>query len=226
MDPKKNAFDDALTRALKGLEISMGADELARYRAHFELVVQANRVTNLTRITEPATAAVKHYADSLALLRWIDERVIEIETVLDVGTGAGYPAVPLAIARPDWTVTAIDATAKKIEFLESAAAALKLTNLRCEHAHSRHWKPGRTFDLLVARAVTALPQTLKHAAAHVSRGGWLVAYKTASIDLREEQDAERVSSRLGLRLHDRHAYTLDCGDETLKRALLIYRKTV
>lgn len=224
MNRSESAFDNALTKALEGLEISMGADEFARCRTHFELVVEANRSINLTRITEPAAAAVKHYADSLALLRWVEERRLDFGTVLDVGTGAGFPAVPLAIVRPQWTITAIDATAKKIRFVRSATETLGLTNLTCEHAHSRHWRPVRQFDLVVTRALTALPGALEQTAGHIVPGGTLVAYKTASIDPAEADAATDTAARLALHPGKRYTYDLSCEGETLKRELYIYRK--
>lgn len=224
MADAQNAFDDALTRALAGLNVSLETAQLIECRMHFERVVEANRTINLTRITEPADAAVKHFADSLALLRWASERKVNIRTVLDVGTGAGFPAVPLAVARPDWKVTAIDGTAKKIAFLRSSVEAAGLTNLDCEHAHSTHWTPRRRFDLVTARALASLPRVLAQTAGFVEPGGWFVAYKTASVDSSEENSAEQVSIDHGLKLCERYAYDLDCGGDALMRSLYIYQR--
>ncbi len=250
------AFDTALTTALARWGITIDAGRLDRLRAHFQAVVDANRTMNLTRITEPVEAALKHYADSLAVLTWIENRSIAVRTVLDVGTGAGFPAVPLAVMRPDWSVTAIDATAKKIDFLRRSVAAIGLTNITCEHAHSVHWdrttagkieqvdlrdlpqdarrsrqvSPGSTcptgFDLVIFRALSTLAKSLEQTAGYVARDGWLVAYKTDSVDSAEQHAADLAAPKLRLRLIERYAYDLELDSETIRRALYVYRKSI
>lgn len=217
-------FDRALAKALESLNVPLDPAQLAACRAHFERVLDATRTMNLTRITEPEEAAVKHYADSLAVVRWAVERKVDIRTVLDVGTGAGFPAVPLAIARPDWAVTAIDATAKKIGFLTSVVEGLGLSNIDCIQAHSKHWKTRLQFDLVVMRAVTVLPRALAQTAAFVANGGWLIAYKTAAVERSEEEAAAEVSAKRGLKLQERYGYELECGRDTLERVLYVFQK--
>jgi 16S rRNA (guanine527-N7)-methyltransferase len=224
MRSSEDAFTTGLTTALARWSLPITPSQLDQLRAHFEAVVEANRTMNLTRITNPAVSAVKHYADSLALIKWVAERGITVRTILDVGTGAGFPAVPLAVMRPDWSITAIDATGKKIDFVRRAAAAVGLTNLQCEHAHSRHWEPGRTYELVTFRALQRLPASLEHTARHVARRRWLVAYKTARTPRDEQEAAESLSVKLKLRPHDRYAYTLEQDDTTLRRVLHIYRR--
>lgn len=228
-----NTFCAALTAALTRWEISVAPTRLEQLRAHYEAVVEANRSMNLTRITEPVDAAVLHYADSLALLPWVEKRRLTIRTMLDVGTGAGFPAVPLAVMRPDWSVTAIDATGKKVDFLRRTTAAIGLTNLRCEHAHSEHWKPSASsgqpsairFQLVVFRALTTLAKALQQTAGFVVPGGWLAAYKTATMDQEEKDTAARLAPRLKLISHECHTYELELKGERLDRVLLIYRKS-
>jgi len=149
----REVFSTALTNAAGALGLRLEEHHLARMWRHFELVVEANRRFNLTRITAPADAALKHYADSLALLatRWVDsDRPL---SVLDVGTGAGFPAVPLAIVCERWGVMAIDGTGKKARFVAEAAAVLGLANLEARHT--------RAADLARAagRSVNAVPHS-------------------------------------------------------------------
>lgn len=234
-----DAFDTALTKALDRWNLPIRPQQLNQFRAHFEAVVRTNRVMNLTRITDPVEAAVKHYADSIALLIWAGKRQITVKTVLDVGTGAGFPALPLAVMRPDWSVTAIDATGKKVDFLRRVAAAIGIDNLRCEHAHSQHWKPSSfiprplsssrrrsdpRFSLVVFRALTVLAASLEQTARRVAPGGWLVAYKTASMDPAEQHAAADVTRKLGLHPCKRYEYDLEFKDERLARALYLYRR--
>jgi len=198
--------------------------ELHQFRAHFEAVVETNRVMNLTRITEPVEAAVKHYADSLALLLWTRDRSITVRTILDVGTGAGFPAVPLAVIRSEWAVTAIDATRKKVEFLTRTVAAIGLTNVHVEHAHAAHWRPKRPFDVAVVRALAPLGKCLELCAAFVKPRGWLVAYKTASLDRAELAAAEKLLKKTRMRVEEPFPYELQMGDQTLHRTLHLFQR--
>ena len=218
-------FDSTLHEALRHWELPITPTQAGRLGVHFEAVVEANRTMNLTRITDPVEAAVKHYADSLALLLWSRDRAIAVRTVLDVGPGAGFPAVPLAVMRPEWAVTAMDATRKKVDFLARTVPAIGLTNLAVEHAHAGHWQPDRTFDAVATRALGPLLKGLELCAAFVKPGGWLVAYKTASVARDEIAAAEKLLKRTRMRVEEPFAYDLQLGDETLHRTLHIFRRT-
>ena len=227
-----HVFEAVLTAALARWRVAIDLPQVAQLQAHYTAMIEANRAVNLTRITDPVEAAVKHYADSLALLAWVRDRGIVVQSVLDIGTGAGFPAVPLAVMRPDWSVTAIDATRKKIEFLRRTADAIGLKNLHCEHAHSQHWKQSKrsgqpsavSCQLVVFRALKALAGGIEAAAGYVAPDGWLIAYKTASMDPSEQDDADRAAPKLGLSADEPYPYNLHLGDETLQRVLHIYRK--
>ena len=217
-------FDSTLHGALRRWALPITPTQVGRLRMHFEAVVEANRTMNLTRIADPVEAAVKHYADSIALLLWSRDRSITVRTVLDVGTGAGFPAVPLAVMRPEWAVTAIDATRKKVEFLVRTAAAIGMDNLRVEQAHTSHWQPERTFDVVAARALGPLAKCLELCVTFVKAGGWLVAYKTASVDRDEIAAAEQLLKRTRMRVEEPFAYELQVGDERLHRTLHQFRR--
>ncbi|MEP0842347.1 MAG: 16S rRNA (guanine(527)-N(7))-methyltransferase RsmG, partial [Phycisphaerae bacterium] len=198
-------------------------DELRRLmRRHFELLIEANRRFNLTRITAAGEAALKHYADSLSLLatRWLDAaRPLE---VLDVGTGAGFPAVPLAVVCPAWRITAIDGTGKKARFLADAAKALGLTNLRALHARSADLarRPAMRFDAVLMRAVARLGPGIEEAHGLVRRGGSLIFYKTAGISNDEWAEGAGAAERRGLRPFESFEVTLAGCGQRLERRLL------
>ncbi len=189
-------------------------------------MVEVNRAMNLTRIVEPAAAAVRHYADSLATLLWVRSQRIQADSLLDIGTGAGFPSVPLAVLRPDWAVTAIEATRKKADFVARTATAMALTNLQVEQAHSQHWRPGRRFAIVVLRAVARFPEALRQAARHVAPDGWLVSYRASGADDVACADALPVAQAEGLRPEEIVPYTLRAGEETLARHLHVFRKIV
>ncbi len=218
------AFDVALRGALDRWRVPIRPRQLERLRRHFAIILDTNRRFNLTRITNPIEAAVKHYADSLALLLWTRGCSVDAGTVLDIGTGAGFPAVPLAVMRPDWSITAVDATGKKVDFVARVSATLHLNNLTVEHAHSAHWSPGRTFDMVIFRAVARLGQMLRDTCRHASPGGWLIAYKGETLASGEQEAASRAASALRLQFVDRHCYDLELGGQTLRRTLHIYRR--
>lgn len=217
-------FETAITESLTRWSIVRDAKSLGRFREHYGLLIEANRAINLTRITGPVEAAVKHYADSLAPLPWAQREQVSIQTVLDVGTGAGFPAVPLAITRPDWTITALDGTGKKIDFVRRSAETLGLINLRCEHAHSTHWDTDQRFDLVLCRALAALPKAIEQSAPFVADGGWLVVFQTASGGAPSPEAAPHLPH--GLVPREPFHYELQLGEEKLPRLLAVYhRKT-
>ena len=131
--PPRNAsaehdrFDRALDEAADRIGVPTTAAQRSAMGHHFALMVEANRRFNLTRITTPVEAAIKHYADSLTLLTCPDIAAAAPITLLDVGTGAGFPAIPLAIVCPAWQVAAIDGTGKKARFVAESAAGLGAT---------------------------------------------------------------------------------------------------
>ncbi len=198
--------------------------QAGRLRMHFEAVVESNRVMNLTRITDPVQAAVKHYADSLALLLWSRDRSIVVRLVLDVGTGAGFPAVPLAVMSPEWEVTAIDATRKKVDFLARTAATLGVDNLRVEQAHTAHWTTEQRFDVVAARALGPLARCMESCARFVETGGFLIIYKTGWLTLNELTNAEKLLKTTRMRKEEPFGYDLQLNRQTLPRALHIFRR--
>ena len=211
---------DAVIRRF-GLEVGQEARE--RLDAFAGMVVRKNEVMNLTNLTEPGDVAVKHLADSLLLLQ--ARGLPETARVLDVGTGAGFPAVPLAIARPGWRVTALDATRKKIDFIGEVKNELGVPE-RCVSGRAEDL--GRTaeyreqYDLVTARAVANLRVLSELCLPMVKVGGVFAAMKgrTAKEELAE---AEAHIRELGGQVEDVIEYTLDDSGED-RRAIVIVRK--
>lgn len=224
MPVPRDSFGETLSRALERWGIPITSEELRQLRAHFEAVVETNRVMNLTRITDPVEAAIKHYADSLALLLWSRDRSIAVRTVLDVGTGAGFPALPLAVMRPDWSVTALDATRKKVEFLARVVETIGMNNLRVEHGNTAHWTTDLRFDVVAARAFGPLAKCVESCAGLVAPGGRLVVYKTEWLTLGELEEAEQLLKKARLEKDEPFGYDLHINDETLHRTLHLFRR--
>lgn len=183
---------------------------------------------NLTRITDPTEAAVKHYLDSLAVLSW--EQSLGAHQVspgnvrlLDIGTGAGFPAVPLAIMRPEWRIVALDGTRKKIEFVRRVSKELNLNNLTAEHGHSDHWITHEFYCLVTTRAVGSLAEVILAGRRFIQSKGRIVAYKTAKLPDEELAQARDAARRLQMRMEEPFLYELRCGQDVLERALYTVR---
>jgi len=134
--------------------------------------VRWNRRVNLTAIRDPEDMITGHLLDSLSA-----RPLLRGSTVLDVGTGAGFPGLPLAIVEPNRSFTLVDSNNKKVRFVEHIAGLLGLGNVTVVKARTEDFAPGSRFDTVIARAVAALPRLLEIAGHHVGEGGVLVALK-------------------------------------------------
>ncbi len=154
-----------------GLHVPLAAPaQFARYLA---LIEKWNRVHNLTAVREPDQMVVLHLYDSLTLL----PHLAQARTLLDVGSGAGLPGIPVAIACPQIAVTLLDSNHKKCAFLQQVKAELGLANVQVVCERVERWKPGVRFDVVVSRAFSDLPDFVSQAAHLVAPGGRLLAMK-------------------------------------------------
>lgn len=165
--------ETSLEDGLRAMGLDLGAEAQARLTQHLELLAKWNRVHNLTAVRETGQMVVVHVLDSLSLVPHLGGA----RTLLDVGTGAGFPGVPLAIARPDLAVTVIDSSHKKCAFLDQVKAELKLANLTVVCQRVEQWKPPHRFDVVVSRAFAELSDFVSQAGHLAAPGGRLLAMK-------------------------------------------------
>lgn len=198
---------DVLNQGLAALGLDMGlAAKLERFA---QLVLERNQVMNLTAITQPAEFATLHLLDSLALLALTDLSGRGV----DVGTGAGFPGVPLAIALPEARITLLDSLGKRVDFLREACAALELDNTACVHARAEEFGHREEFDFAVSRAVASLPVLCELALPLVRVGGRFLAMKSSHSG-EEVRSAQGAITLLGGRLAWTRDYTIPTTDVT------------
>ena len=166
-------LEESIAPGLAALGIEVAPAQRARMAAHLELVAKWNRVHNLTAVRETGQMVVLHLLDSLTLA----PHLRGARTVLDVGSGAGFPGIPIAIARPDLAVTVLDSSGKKCAFLEQAKAELGLDNLQVACERVEQWQPDGRFDAVVSRAFAELADFVSQARHLVAPGGRMLAMK-------------------------------------------------
>ena len=194
-----------------------GIPALLRY---WELLAEKNKVMNLTAITDPLDAARLHFLDSAALLPLADLRG---KAVVDVGTGAGFPGLPLKILEPSIRLTLLDAQRKRVDFLREVCGELGLEDVACVHGRAEEFAAERreSFDVAVSRAVAALPVLAELCLPLVKVGGKFLAMK--SVDTGAELNAAgRAAGLLGGRLEKPLDYVISGTD--IPRRLVILTK--
>lgn len=172
--------------------------KLKQFRRYYELLTEWNKVMNLTAITEYDEVVEKHFLDSLSIERVVD--LAEIGTVIDVGTGAGFPGIPLKIAYPHLNVVLLDTLNKRVKFLNTVINELGFSNIEAIHGRAedaaRKEEYREKFDLCVSRAVANLSTLSEYCIPFVKRGGLFISYKSENID-EELQKSKKAIKILG-----------------------------
>ncbi len=208
--------DDAMARAFAHEE-GLPEGFVERCAAHANLLLDWNQRVNLTAITDPYEVAVKHYLDC-----WRAARMLPLlgRRVLDLGAGAGFPGIPMALAEPNASVTLCESRGRKVRFLEASVEALELRNARAVEARAEDHLAEEGVDVVVARAVSSVRETVRLLRKVRQRFAELALMKGASWS-REMRAAEREAERLGFRFDTVIEYELP--DDLGKRTLLLYR---
>ena len=219
-----DAVRDRFIANLEPLGIALGPDQAEAFEAYFRLLVEWNRHVNLTAITERAAVYEKHFYDSLTVAAAAP--LAGSPRLVDVGSGAGFPAIPLKIAFPGLRVTMVDSLAKRVRFLEEAVRVLGLSDVVCLHARAEDAARlsdhrGR-YDVATARAVARLSVLNELCLPFVRPGGVFVAMKGS--DVAEEIEEGRYGAALlGARLREVKRMTLP--EEGAVRHLVVWEKT-
>ena len=189
-------LEKILSEVLAKEQINISPEQLAQFNRYYELLIEWNEKINLTAITEVQDVAVKHFLDSLLAAKMVEN--LAGKTLIDIGTGAGFPGVPLKIMEKDLKVTLFDSLQKRLKFLDILCAELKLTDIVTIHGRAEDGGQNKDlrekFDLASARAVARMPVLLEYALPFVKVGGYFLALKGPELDeeLKESAKALKV----------------------------------
>ena len=218
------AYDlTVLEQGCQQIGISLNEEQKKQFIAFYEYLVEKNKVMNLTGITEFQEVLVKHFLDSLACVKAVDMN--EVKTVMDIGTGAGFPGVPLKIAFPHLEACLLDSLKKRVNFLEETFELLKLENITAIHGRAEEFAKNKAYrekyDLCVSRAVSNLATLSEYCLPYVKIGGKFISYKSGTVKEEVEQ-AEKAVSILGGKIQDVVYFNLP--DSEIQRSLVVIKK--
>ena len=166
-----------LASGLDAMRIALDRAQQLALVGYLQRLTKWNRRYNLTAVRDPKALVARHVPDSISILPWVDSG-----PVLDVGTGAGLPGLPIAIVRPDLSLTLLDSNAKKLRFVRQAATELGLDNLDVVQQRMEQYRPAQSFDMVISRAVASIGAMYRDTAHLVRPGGRFLCMKGARPD--------------------------------------------
>ena len=204
------SFAEKMKAGTRELNITLSQRQLEQFFKYYEMLVETNKVMNLTAITEEGDVVAKHFCDSLCLVKAYHELLdresegeakdMKTVSVIDVGTGAGFPGIPLKIAFPHLKVTLLDSLNKRIKFLNEVIDLLELNDIKAIHGRAEDYAKQaeyrEQYDICVSRAVANLATLSEYCLPYVKMDGLFVPYKSGEID-EELKSSEKAVSILG-----------------------------
>lgn len=213
----------AFKRGLEELEIELTEKQFQQFIQYYELLVEKNKVMNLTGITEWEEVVQKHFLDSLSLVYAVD--IEDGMKMLDLGTGAGFPGIPLKIAFPQIDIVLLDSLNKRIKFLQEVIDTLRLKKIKAFHGRAEEFAQEKEyrekFEVVVSRAVANLSTLSEYCIPFLEIGGAFISYKSGEIQEELEQ-ADRAILELGGSLASIETFKLP--DSDVSRSLVMIEK--
>lgn len=217
MDYNLSKFEAGLAE----LQISLSKEQMKQFLLYYEMLIETNKVMNLTAITDFDEVIEKHFLDSLSIVKVFD--FTNDITILDMGTGAGFPGIPLKIVYPEVKIVLADSLNKRIRFLQEVISALELPKVEAIHARAEEMARNKIyreqFDLCVSRAVANLSSLSEYCIPFVKEGGTFISYKSGEVD-EEVKNSKKAVSILGGKMKE--VYKFDLYEQ--KRSFVIISK--
>lgn len=212
-----------LKKKCEVLGITLTKEQEKQFEKYYEMLIEKNKVMNLTAITEKQEVIDKHFVDSVALIKATD--LTKNLSVLDLGTGAGFPGIPLKIVFPNLKITLLDSLNKRIKFLEEVIAELGLLDIKAMHGRAedfaRKEEYREQYDLCVSRAVANLATLSEYCLPYVKEGGNFISYKSGVIQ-EEMNFSKKAIGELGGKIKKEVPFTLPATD--MERTFVVIEK--
>ena len=207
---------EEFVEALKKLNINITEKQLNQLEKFYNILIEENKKINLTRIIEKEDVYLKHFYDSLTIVKEID--LNKIETLCDVGTGAGFPGIVLKIVYPNLKVTLIDSLLKRVNYLNETIKKLDLQDIKAIHTRSEDYK--EQFDLVTAREVASLEKLIPWCIHLVKKDGNFIAMK-ANVD-KELENIDKILNKYSFKIEKINRFLLPT--ENSNRSLIVISK--
>lgn len=182
----RDKFADQMRRELQEINLELSDEQLEQFFQYYQMLIEWNEKINLTAITEMEDVVTKHFVDSVSLIKAVEDIDKKAYKIIDVGTGAGFPGIPLKIAFPELEITLLDSLNKRVKFLNEVTGALGLKGMIAVHGRAedlgRDNVSRETFDLCVSRAVANIATLSEYCLPFVKVGGYFIPYKSGKIE--------------------------------------------